>query len=495
MDVAVIIPTYKRVSKLQTFIGRFREVSLPTSKVYFVISPEDKESQEEVDRLGESYFMVSGEYVAAVNHGYEHTKEPFVLIGSDDVIFNPGWDVELLKLAKENPDKHIFGGIDEWEVSRTMKHISHPLVRRSAFKPPLYFPEYIHYMCDVEFLQRGFLKDCVMVTPQLLIEHPHTIVDGDNPKNWDGTYQRSFAKIDTDKCLYDRRKGEFEVWNFDDLGHGRITPTKLNPIYNKTKVSIVIPTFNDADFLKGCLQSIVNNTFYRYEIIIIDNGSDPIQKTSKPWDKIDTKLFLDSIELQDKSCELKVVYLPENLWVNPTWNMGAEMATGNYVVIINADITMSFEWDKYLVSALETPNRHYVVSCPYETNPHHEKPYALDSWFMSHVPHMLKGPCFMFRKSDVPKLFPIPEQIKHWCGDNLIADRANYHGGVIYAKKAQIYHYITQSGKRVQSSKLLKRTYKDVLEYEKLTGRDMSWLKETFPDFIRDLDWEDGHES
>ena len=36
------------------------------------------------------------------------------------------------------------------------------------------------------------------------------------------------------------------------------------------KVSICIPTYNQLDYLKICLQSIAGQTFTDYEIIIVD---------------------------------------------------------------------------------------------------------------------------------------------------------------------------------------------------------------------------------
>ena len=37
--------------------------------------------------------------------------------------------------------------------------------------------------------------------------------------------------------------------------------------------SIVIPTFNQSSLLKKCLQSITNQTYKNYEVIVIDNNS------------------------------------------------------------------------------------------------------------------------------------------------------------------------------------------------------------------------------
>lgn len=484
MRIATLVPTYKRADKLEKFASDFHKNSVE-SNLYFIITPDDTESRDELLRLGETFLTVEGEYVSAINYGFDMTSEEFVCCASDDVVFNKGWDTTLLEMAKDTT-KHIFGGIDEWKVSRTLKHISHPLIRRSHFRSPLYYPEYIHYMCDVEFIQRGWKEDCVMVAPELLIEHPHTFEDGDDPTKWDSTYKKSFAKINLDKDLYDRRKAEFEMWDFDDLKEGRVVPTKLNPIYNETLISIIIPTFNDYEFLKQCLQSIVNNTFYRYELIIINDHSDDKYKLEIPGQTLNYREFLDGIELEDKSCSIRVVHNDEQKWINYNWNMGAVMAKGQYLAFLNADIELSQDWDKYLVSALENPARKFTVASPYEINPHTNVPFSLDKWFMKHVPHMLKGPCFMLRKSDVPFIFPIPSQMKHWCGDNWIADKANAMGGVVYARKAVIFHYITQSGNKIKKSKISSRTYKDILAYEKLTGKNMNWIKTMFPEVIQD---------
>ena len=39
------------------------------------------------------------------------------------------------------------------------------------------------------------------------------------------------------------------------------------------KVSIIIPVFNVEDYLERCLDSILNQIFKEYEVILIDDGS------------------------------------------------------------------------------------------------------------------------------------------------------------------------------------------------------------------------------
>lgn len=486
MEIACLVPTYKRADKILPLLRNFKETS-KKSNIYFIITPDDTESKRVLDDFSQKYWVVDLEYTQSINYGVKHTTEPFVLCASDDIEFMPGWEDKLLELTKD-PTKHIFGGIDCWRISKTMCHISHPLVRRSYIEKQedgnLYYREYIHYMNDIELIQRGLKEGCVSITPETLIEHNHPLVLGKPEKEWDKTYQRSSTTKEHDFAIYERRKAEFEMIDHNFFHESQMCyaiPTKLNPLYNKTLVSIVIPSWNDADFLIQCLQSIAKETYYRYEVIIIDDCSDELQKGKDPWNLVKTKELLDAFEFADKSCEIRVVHNKEHKWINYAWELGSKMAKGQYVVLANSDITFSTHWDKFLVGALEFPERKFAISCPFELNPEVNKPYDLIPLFKKHCPNMIKGPCFMFRKKDFGRLFPIPKEIKHWCGDNVIADRASKFGGVIFTSLAQIYHYVTQSGKRMEKSAYTERICADVLAYEKWSGKDMSYVKEILP--------------
>ena len=63
------------------------------------------------------------------------------------------------------------------------------------------------------------------------------------------------------------------------------------------KFSIIIPTFNNADYLELCLNSILKNSFYKHQLIVHINGLDKateilLNKKNISYTKTDTNVGL-----------------------------------------------------------------------------------------------------------------------------------------------------------------------------------------------------------
>lgn len=87
------------------------------------------------------------------------------------------------------------------------------------------------------------------------------------------------------------------------------------------KVSIIIPVYNGEKFIKKCIESILNQTYQNYEIIIINDGS-----TDR------TKETIESL----KSEKIKL-YNIKNSGVSNARNYGMNQANGDYILFVDAD--------------------------------------------------------------------------------------------------------------------------------------------------------------
>lgn len=90
------------------------------------------------------------------------------------------------------------------------------------------------------------------------------------------------------------------------------------------KISVIIPVYNVEDYLSKCLDSIVNQNFNDYEIIIIDDGS--IDNSHQIILEYKRK-FPDKIVSIKKKNEGQAV----------ARNIGIEMARGEYILFVDSD--------------------------------------------------------------------------------------------------------------------------------------------------------------
>lgn len=94
----------------------------------------------------------------------------------------------------------------------------------------------------------------------------------------------------------------------------------------KPEISIVIPMYNVAQYIKECINSILNQTFPNFEIIIIDDGS-----TDDSYSIVETEFSYD------KRIRL---YHQENRGVSSARAFGVNVSIGNYIFFIDSDDTV-----------------------------------------------------------------------------------------------------------------------------------------------------------
>lgn len=117
----------------------------------------------------------------------------------------------------------------------------------------------------------------------------------------------------------------------------------MNPL-----ISIIVPVYNVEDYLKACLDSIINQTYKNLEIILIDDGS--TDNSGKICD-----------EYAGKDNRIKVIHKP-NGGLSDARNAGLEIAKGEYIGFVDSDDYITEDMYEFLYN-LVVDNNLDVAMC------------------------------------------------------------------------------------------------------------------------------------
>ncbi len=101
----------------------------------------------------------------------------------------------------------------------------------------------------------------------------------------------------------------------------------------KTKVSVIIPTYNREKVLSRAVKSVLNQTFTDFEILVVDDGSTD-----------NTKNIIQELQRQDK--RIKYFRYTPNKGGNVARNLGIKKSIGKYIAFLDSD-------DEWLPEGLE----------------------------------------------------------------------------------------------------------------------------------------------
>lgn len=107
---------------------------------------------------------------------------------------------------------------------------------------------------------------------------------------------------------------------------------KRIPENDKPLVSIVVPVKNEEADISTCIQSCIDQTYQKKEIIVIDDGS--IDKTGD---------ILDSIKDKNKSVNLRIVHLKESVGKKKAIEAASKIAHGQIYAFMDSDCDMAVD--------------------------------------------------------------------------------------------------------------------------------------------------------
>lgn len=117
------------------------------------------------------------------------------------------------------------------------------------------------------------------------------------------------------------------------------------------EVSVIIPIYNTDKYLRRCIDSVLNQNFEDYEILLIDDGSTD-----------NCGLICD--EYKSKSDKIKVIHTTHG-GVSSACNCGIEHSDGEYLMFCDSDDYVEPDWIPTLYCAIKDNPDNFVFCAFY----------------------------------------------------------------------------------------------------------------------------------
>ena len=118
---------------------------------------------------------------------------------------------------------------------------------------------------------------------------------------------------------------------------------------NKKSVSIIMPAYNCGKYIFDSIQSIINQSYTNWELLIVDDGSTD-----------NTRIIVDQCSQADKRIK---VFHRKNAGVSAARNYALQLATGDYITFIDGDDIYHRDRLKRMVTVLENDPQCDIVFC------------------------------------------------------------------------------------------------------------------------------------
>lgn len=247
----------------------------------------------------------------------------------------------------------------------------------------------------------------------------------------------------------------------------------------QTKISIIVPVYNVEKYLGKCIDSILNQTYKNFELILVDDGSTDSSKTiCEVYSKKDNRIKL---------------FHKTNGGLSDARNYGINHSNGEYLLFIDSDDFIHNHYLEILYNTIEKNNADLVI-CKYKSvyekdnvtfdipdkidiqkydrSQVYEKMFLQDGIDVSAVAKIYKKSIFidnniMFPKDMLYEDMQIIDKVIENCSSIFIAD----FDGYFYLQRSGSIMYSSMSEKRMSLIKkmddlisLMKNKYPDAVD-------------------------------
>ena len=228
------------------------------------------------------------------------------------------------------------------------------------------------------------------------------------------------------------------------------------------EISIIVPVYNTDRYLESCINSIINQSFYNFELILIDDGSED-----------DSGKICDKYANKDK--RIKVIH-KKNEGVSVARNIGIDLSKGRYIMFCDSDDFVKRDWCKRLYD-LQKNNLNSICLCGFTTiNFRGDKCEYIDKvldknkkinhinikdFFLLYEKHLMNSPCNKIYQSEIIKENNIKFNENITLGEDLLFNLKYFEfvkGDIVVLNECK-YNYILRNNESLDN-----KYYKDLFD-------------------------------
>lgn len=218
------------------------------------------------------------------------------------------------------------------------------------------------------------------------------------------------------------------------------------------KVSVIMPCFNDGEYIEASIESVLGQTFKEIELIIINDGSTDLK----------------TIEILKSTSNPKIKILnTENFGPSAARNFGIEHAVGNYILPLDADDKIHPDYIEKCVEQLDNNPNVGIVYCFAElfgeqSGRWHLPEYSFESMLLDNIIFVSS----MFRKKDWEDIGGFNQNLIHGMEDyDFWISILEKEREVVQLKEVYFYYRIkniSRTSKFMDNSLNVKSTYREL---------------------------------
>ncbi len=233
----------------------------------------------------------------------------------------------------------------------------------------------------------------------------------------------------------------------------------------ETKISVIVPVYNVENYLARCVESILNQSFKNFELILVNDGStDDSLSICQKYRGIDKRVKLVT---------------QDNKGLSAARNTGLKYARGNYICFVDSDDFVERDYLNKLLNNIEQYNSDISI-CEYYLTDDKGKKYSIEKLNEPYNAKVLSGKetfSYFYKENCVPNVVAwnkiykrhLFDNIKYNEGcyfeDELIALPLFYKAKKVSFVRVPLYNYVQRQGSIMNTPLTLKKVKDKKLMY------------------------------